>query len=222
MLIILTFQILEYSRVFFSKPLLDQGYYHICSVSHMHSSFFLRIYREERTKTLIFGIFQIMCFFLRLSFTTTCIFSQVYVVTFTVPQWWQRFHQSFCASATSDPRYWADHRWRSEFVSHSHLTQHHPSAIKTRTTNLHLWSCRWHGHISGWGNTVIINTPVARVTNNLICQHGIWPVRLKKVGTDGQCMWSLLIILQQDSVFSIVAKNIVESCMNGYNGTIFA
>uniref|UniRef100_A0A7N6ABK4 Kinesin motor domain-containing protein n=1 Tax=Anabas testudineus TaxID=64144 RepID=A0A7N6ABK4_ANATE len=26
----------------------------------------------------------------------------------------------------------------------------------------------------------------------------------------------------QDSVFSIVAKNIVESCMNGYNGTIFA
>ncbi|PWA16612.1 hypothetical protein CCH79_00004442, partial [Gambusia affinis] len=26
----------------------------------------------------------------------------------------------------------------------------------------------------------------------------------------------------QDSVFTIVAKNIVESCMNGYNGTIFA
>uniref|UniRef100_A0A3P9J347 Kinesin family member 15 n=1 Tax=Oryzias latipes TaxID=8090 RepID=A0A3P9J347_ORYLA len=26
----------------------------------------------------------------------------------------------------------------------------------------------------------------------------------------------------QDSVFNIVAKNIVESCMNGYNGTIFA
>lgn len=30
------------------------------------------------------------------------------------------------------------------------------------------------------------------------------------------------VILQQDSVFSSVAKNIVESCMNGYNGTIFA
>ncbi|XP_038584818.1 kinesin-like protein KIF15-A [Micropterus salmoides] len=28
--------------------------------------------------------------------------------------------------------------------------------------------------------------------------------------------------ISQDSVFSIVAKNIVESCMNGYNGTIFA
>ncbi|XP_007437595.1 kinesin-like protein KIF15-A, partial [Python bivittatus] len=26
----------------------------------------------------------------------------------------------------------------------------------------------------------------------------------------------------QESVFSSVAKNIVESCMNGYNGTIFA
>ncbi|XP_062253695.1 kinesin-like protein KIF15 [Platichthys flesus] len=28
--------------------------------------------------------------------------------------------------------------------------------------------------------------------------------------------------ISQDSVFSTVAKNIVESCMNGYNGTIFA
>ncbi|XP_018426822.1 PREDICTED: kinesin-like protein KIF15-A, partial [Nanorana parkeri] len=26
----------------------------------------------------------------------------------------------------------------------------------------------------------------------------------------------------QESVFSCVAKNIIESCMNGYNGTIFA
>lgn len=49
-------------------------------------------------------------------------------------------------------------------MSHSALTQHHPSANKTRTTNLHLWSCCWHWHISGWRNTV--STPVARVTND--------------------------------------------------------
>lgn len=29
-------------------------------------------------------------------------------------------------------------------------------------------------------------------------------------------------VLHQDAVFSSVAKNIVESCINGYNGTIFA
>lgn len=31
-----------------------------------------------------------------------------------------------------------------------------------------------------------------------------------------------LNVLLQDAVFSSVAKNIVESCINGYNGTIFA
>lgn len=39
---------------------------------------------------------------------------------------------------------------------------------------------------------------------------------------DNNDIWSSSVILQQDSVFSSVAKNIVESCVNGYNGTIFA
>lgn len=85
-----------------------------------------------------------------------CLFLQVFLVLSLLLQQWQRFHQSFCASATPDPWYWADHRWRSESVSHSHLTQHHPSALKTRTTNLHLRSCCRHGHISGWEHTVIV------------------------------------------------------------------
>lgn len=32
----------------------------------------------------------------------------------------------------------------------------------------------------------------------------------------------VIVTFLQDAVFSSVAKNIVESCMNGYNGTIFA
>uniref|UniRef100_A0A673FLK4 Kinesin motor domain-containing protein n=1 Tax=Sinocyclocheilus rhinocerous TaxID=307959 RepID=A0A673FLK4_9TELE len=31
-----------------------------------------------------------------------------------------------------------------------------------------------------------------------------------------------VLYVSQEEVFSSVAKNIVESCMNGYNGTIFA
>lgn len=33
---------------------------------------------------------------------------------------------------------------------------------------------------------------------------------------------STALCVSQEEVFSSVAKNIVESCMNGYNGTIFA
>lgn len=33
---------------------------------------------------------------------------------------------------------------------------------------------------------------------------------------------SYIYVILQDAVFSSVAKNIVEFCMNGYNGTIFA
>ncbi|TMS20952.1 Kinesin-like protein KIF15-A [Larimichthys crocea] len=80
--------------------------------------------------------------------------------------------------------------WRSGSVSHCHLAQHHPTAFKTRTKNLHLRSCRRHGYVSGLEHVVFDLSTYQR------------PAR--------------------DSVFASVAKNIVESCINGYNGTIFA
>ncbi len=43
------------------------------------------------------------------------------------------------------------------------------------------------------------------------------------VGEDGSSNHLITVLyVSQEEVFSIVAKNIVESCMNGYNGTIFA
>lgn len=121
--------------------------------------------------------------------------------SFYVVQWW-RCHQGVCSGSTIDSRHGVNNRWWSQLVSDSDLSSNCQTALQTWAKKLHLRPCSRYEHKPGLKFSAFVFFG--------------WERLLVK---RSHCC---VLCFSQEEVFSSVAKNIVESCINGYNGTIFA